>query len=59
MTIKSSANSVGRHVHGELGAIDEVAVVLGLTDGTLDPSDEQAEAAAMLRTAARLGVRGW
>ncbi len=46
--------ALGREVRDELGAIDSVAAVLGLADGTLIPGDEQIEAAAMLRTAARL-----
>jgi hypothetical protein len=46
--------SLGRDVHDDLGAVDEVSVVLGLAGGTLAPSDEQVEAAGMLRAAARL-----
>ncbi len=46
--------SLGRDVHDELGAVDEVSTVLGLADGTVEPSDEQIEVAAILRTVARL-----
>jgi hypothetical protein len=46
--------SLGRAVRDELGAVDEVATVLALAEGALDPSVEQIEAAAMLRTASRL-----
>ena len=46
--------SLGRDVHDELGAVDEVSIVLGLADGAAEPSVEQAEAAEMLRAAARL-----
>lgn len=51
---RGRTTSLGRDVHDELGAVDEVATVLGLADGTLEPSVEQVEAAEMLRTAARL-----
>lgn len=46
--------ALGRDVCDELGALDAVSTVLGLADGTLMPADDQAEAAAMLRMAARL-----
>ena len=46
--------SLGRDVHDELGAVEELGTVLGLAGGTLEPSDEQIEAAQMLRAAARL-----
>jgi hypothetical protein len=45
---------LGRTVHDELGGIDGVATVLDLSTGTLQPAAEQAEAAAMVRLAARL-----
>jgi hypothetical protein len=51
---RGRTTSLGRDVHDDLGAVDEVTTVLGLADGTLDPSEEQIEAAEMLRAAARL-----
>lgn len=50
--------ALGRDVRDDLGAVDSVAAVLGLADGTLVPADDQAEAAAMLRAAARLRSEG-
>jgi len=49
-----STAALGRDVRDDLGAVDAVGTVLGLADGTLLPADDQIEAAAMLRTAARL-----
>src|ERR1700683_2066928 len=49
-----STEALGRDVRDEFGAVYSVAAVLGLADGTLTPADDQAEAAVMLRTAARL-----
>jgi hypothetical protein len=46
--------ALGRDARDELGAVELVSVALGLADGTLAAADDQAEAAAMLRTAARL-----
>jgi hypothetical protein len=46
--------SLGRDVHDELGAVDEVSTVLSLAAGTVEPSGEQIEAARMLQAAARL-----
>jgi len=46
--------ALGRDIRDELGALDTVSTVLGLADGTLMPADDQIEAAAMLRMAARL-----
>lgn len=46
--------SLGRNVHDELGAVEDVRAVLALADGTLDPSHEQLDAAAMLQAARRL-----
>ncbi len=46
--------ALGRVVRDELGGVDTVAAVLGLVDGTLSPAPDQAEAADLLRTAARL-----
>src|SRR3984957_2693986 len=51
---RGSTAALGRDVRDELGAIDEVAMVLGLAHGTLLPSVEQAEATAMLAAAYRL-----
>lgn len=51
---RGRTTSLGREVHDELGAVDEVSTVLGLADGAFEPSDEQVEAAQMLRAAARL-----
>ena len=49
-----STAALGRDVRDDLGAVDTVHAALGLADGTLMPADDQAEAAAMLRAAARL-----
>ena len=46
--------ALGREVRDELGALDAVSTVLGLAEGTLLAADDQIEAAAMLRVAARL-----
>lgn len=46
--------ALGRAVRDELGGIDSVNAVLGLAEGSLTPAPEQAEAAEMLRLAARL-----
>ncbi len=51
---RGRTESLGREVRDELGAIDDIAVVLGLADGSLTPADDQLEAAELLRTAARL-----
>ncbi len=51
---RGRTEALGREVRDELGAIDSVAVVLGLAEGTVTPAGEQAEAAALLRSAARL-----
>ncbi len=51
---RGRTESLGRDVRDELGAIDEIAVVLDLADGVLAPADDQLEAAERLRTAARL-----
>jgi hypothetical protein len=51
---RGRTESLGRAVRDDLGAIDSVAAVLGLADGSLVPAEDQAEAAAMLRAAARL-----
>lgn len=46
--------ALGRAAADELGAVQSVRMVLGLADGTITPADDQAEAAALLREAARL-----
>ncbi|MEV1288633.1 hypothetical protein [Micromonospora sp. NPDC049679] len=46
--------TLGKSVREELGGIDSVETALGLAAGTLPPTEEQAEAAALLRAAARL-----
>jgi hypothetical protein len=51
---RGSTACLGREVHDELGAVGMISTVIALADGTLDPSDEQAEAAGILRTVARL-----
>jgi hypothetical protein len=51
---RGSTAALGRDVRDELGAVEMVTIVLGLAGGTLTPADDQAEAAAMLRAAARL-----
>jgi hypothetical protein len=45
--------ALGVSVREELGGVDTVAEALGLADGSLVPGDDQADAAALLRTAAR------
>jgi hypothetical protein len=49
-----STASLGRSVREALGGIDSVALALDLAAGVAAPTDEQAEAAALLRAAARL-----
>lgn len=46
--------ALGRTVREELGGIESVDTALGLARERLSPSDEQEEAAALLRAAARL-----
>jgi hypothetical protein len=46
--------ALGRAVRDELGGIDSVRAVLGLAEGSLTPAQDQAEAAELLRLAARL-----
>ena len=46
--------ALGRAAADELGAVPTVQVALGLAGGTITPADDQAEAAALLREAARL-----
>lgn len=51
---RGSTAALGRSVREELGGVETVETALGLAAGTVAPSDEQAEAAAVLRAAARL-----
>ena len=46
--------ALGRDVRDELGGIESVAAVLDLAAGRTSPGDDQAEAADLLRTAARI-----
>ena len=46
--------ALGRAAADELGSVPSVHMALGLADGVIAPSDDQAEAAALLREAARL-----
>jgi hypothetical protein len=49
-----STASLGLAVREQVGGLDEIEVVLGLADGSLAPTLEQEETAAMLRLASRL-----
>ncbi|GAA3912750.1 hypothetical protein [Actinoplanes auranticolor] len=49
-----STAALGRPVRDALGGVDTVAEALALAAGTATPSEEQAEAAALLQAAARL-----
>jgi hypothetical protein len=49
-----TTGALGRSVREALGGVESVHDVLGLAAGTLAPTEEQAEAAALLRAAARL-----
>jgi hypothetical protein len=46
--------TLGIGVREELGGVETIAEALGLAHGTQEPDDDQAEAAAMLRTTARV-----
>jgi hypothetical protein len=46
--------ALGREVRDDLGAVEYVSAALALADGTREPASDQAEAAVILRTAARL-----
>lgn len=46
--------ALGTSVREELGGVETVAEALGLADGTLVPGEDRAEAAQLLRAAARL-----
>lgn len=51
---RGHTGSLGRSVREELGGVEHVPTVLALASGELAPADGQAEAAALLRAAARL-----
>ena len=51
---RGSTAALGIGVREELGGVETVAEALGLADGSLAPADDQTEAAALLRTAARV-----
>lgn len=53
---QGTTSALGRTVREELGGVELVDTALGLAAGTLAPSDEQVEAAAVLRAAARLRI---
>jgi hypothetical protein len=46
--------ALGVEVREQLGGVETVAEALGLAEGTVAPADDQIEAAAMLRTIARV-----
>jgi hypothetical protein len=46
--------ALGKSVREELGGISSVSLVLSLASGSLEPAEDQAEAATMLRLASRL-----
>ncbi|GIE95770.1 hypothetical protein [Paractinoplanes rishiriensis] len=49
-----STAALGRSVRESLGGVESVALALDLASGAAAPSEEQSEAAALLRSAARL-----
>ncbi|MEV5414146.1 hypothetical protein AB0K60_35595 [Thermopolyspora sp. NPDC052614] len=49
-----STGALGRAARDELGGVESIPVVIGLADGTLEPSEDQAEIAGQLRLAHRL-----
>ena len=49
-----TTGALGRPVRDALGGVESIEDVLALADGTLEPTGEQAEAAALLRAARRL-----
>jgi hypothetical protein len=51
---RAETAALGRDARDDLGAIELVSTAVGLADGALAPAPDQAEAAAMLRTADRL-----
>jgi hypothetical protein len=49
-----STAALGRSVRESLGGVDSISLALDLASGAAEPSDDQAEAAALLRAAVRL-----
>ncbi|MEV5828263.1 hypothetical protein AB0L25_22170 [Spirillospora sp. NPDC052242] len=49
-----ATGALGRSVRDDLGGVDAIGTALALADGVLTPSDDLAETAEQLRTAARL-----
>ncbi len=49
-----STGVLGRAARDELGGVESIPIVIGLADGTLEPSEDQAEIAGQLRLAHRL-----
>jgi hypothetical protein len=49
-----ATGTLGRSVRDDLGGVDSIGTALALADGSLHPSDDLAETAVQLRTAARL-----
>jgi hypothetical protein len=49
-----TTGALGRPVRDALGGVESIEDVLALADGTLEPTGEQTEAAALLRAARRL-----
>jgi hypothetical protein len=49
-----ATGTLGRSVRDDLGGVDTIGTALALADGSLAPSDDLAETAEQLRTAARL-----
>jgi hypothetical protein len=51
---RGATAALGRDICEDLGMVETVGAALGLADGALSPADEQAEAADLLRAAARM-----
>lgn len=51
---RGSTATLGRAVREELGGVETVEEAIGLATGAIEPTDDQAEAAGMLRLAERL-----
>ncbi|MGC9670616.1 hypothetical protein ACNTMW_29235 [Planosporangium sp. 12N6] len=51
---RGTTTTLGKSVREELGGVSSVDLALSLASGEVEPTEEQAEAAAMLRFAARL-----
>jgi hypothetical protein len=49
-----STDLLGRQIRDQVGGVETVRETLGLADGSLSPSQEQAEVAALLRDARRI-----